>query len=146
MKRDRNIRLGEPMFITNPLTERHLTGFTQLAVLAPLHLLIREDFLQRPGQKHALGFAVFCLRLRVLLLLRWPVLLHLSILLPLLSQAVIFGLVLRISRWQGKANENQAITVRPVELLPQLSAAMLGTRHVTSRDSQLCGFWQQRLR
>lgn len=90
------------MFITNPLTERHLTGFTQLAVLAPLHLLIREDFLQRPGQKHALGFAVFCLRLRVLLLLllllRWPVLLHLSILLPLLSQAVIFGLILRISR------------------------------------------------
>lgn len=48
---------------TKPRTERHLTGFAQLAVLAPLHLLVREDFLQRPGQKHALGFTVLRLRL-----------------------------------------------------------------------------------
>lgn len=30
-----------------------------------------------------------------------------------------------------KANESQAISVSPVEVLPQLSAAMLVTRHVT---------------
>lgn len=124
------------MYGTNPRTERHLTGFAQLAVLAPLHLLIREDFLQRPRQKHALRFTVLCLRLRVLLLLLlwWPLLLlllHLSVLLPLLSQAVIFGLALRIKQVTRKANESQAIGVSPVELLPQLSAAMLLTRHVT---------------
>lgn len=38
------------------------------------------------------------------------------------------------------ANESQAIGVSPVAVLPQLSAAMLVTRHVTSRDSQLSGF------
>lgn len=46
---------------TNQLTERHLASFAQLAVLTPLHLLVREDFLQRPRQKHALRFTVFCL-------------------------------------------------------------------------------------
>ena len=101
--RARQKAVSEP----EPLTERHLAGFAQLAVLAPLHLLIREDFLQRPGQKHALGFAVLRLRLGVvvLLLLRWPLrllLLHLSVVLPRLSQAVILGLALRTSRWRGK--------------------------------------------
>lgn len=57
------VRLGQKKKNTKPRTERHLTGFAQLAVLAPLHLLVREDFLQRPGQKHALGFTVLRLRL-----------------------------------------------------------------------------------
>lgn len=107
------------------LTERHLTGFAQLAVLAPLHLLIREDFLQRPGQKHALGFAVLCLQLLWCSLL---LLLHLSVLFPLLLQAVIFGLNPARKQVTREANESP-IGGSPVGLLPQLSAAMLLTSY-----------------
>lgn len=133
-------RLGKPVSKTNRLTKRHLTGFAQLAVLAPLHLLIRQDFLQRPRQKHALRFTVFCLWKRLLLLWRpLLLLLHFSVLLSLLSQAVIVGLVLRISRWRGKLTKARLSV--SVQLSCYLSSAPPCCLHVTSRDSQLSGFW-----
>lgn len=79
--------LGPQNYEPLRLTEGHLTGFAQLAVLAPLHLLVGEYLLQRPGQEHALGFAVFCLRVCALLLLRCQLdmLLHVSVSRSLLS-------------------------------------------------------------
>ena len=85
-----------PIKMFNSRTKSHLACFTQLAVLAPLHLLIRQDFFQRPRQKHALGFCAFRLLL-VLLLSKTLLLLHLLIKL-LLSQAGISGLTLRRCR------------------------------------------------
>lgn len=113
------------------LTKRHLTGFAQLAVLTPLHLLIREDFLQRPRQKHALRFTVFCLWMRVLLRCQMLLLLHVSVLLPLLFSGRHLRPGPANKQVTRKANESQAISVSPAELLPQPSAAMMVTRHVT---------------
>lgn len=51
------------------LTQRHLTCFPQLVVLASLYLLIQKDFFQGPWQKHAICFALLCLMMQIFWLL-----------------------------------------------------------------------------